>query len=177
MHIGERRREQTGLAEWLRALLIALVSAVILTQAVIVNAQVPTESMEDTIYVGDRVIGLRPAYAISTPQRQDIIIFKYPDDETQLYVKRVIGLPGDTVVIRAGKVYLNGASTPLDEPYVKSSEKDDYGPYTVPENCYFVMGDNRDHSWDSRFWDNTYVAADKISGRAVVRVFPAPEIF
>ena len=177
MHIGERRRELAGMAEWIKAMLVALMTALVLTQAVIVNALVPSESMEDTINTGDRVIGLRPAYALHGPERGDIVIFKYPDDETQLYVKRVIGLPGDEVLIRNGLVYVNGSSTPLDEPYAKGSGTGDFGPYNVPAEHYFVLGDNRDHSWDSRYWTNTYVSDQQLLGEAVLRIYPSPEIF
>ena len=104
------------LFEWARALLIALAITLFLTNVVIVNAQVPSESMENTILTGDRVIGFRFSYWFSSPERGDIIIFRFPDYEKDLYVKRVIGLPGDTVEIRNGLVYLNGADTPMEEP-------------------------------------------------------------
>lgn len=162
--------------EWLISLGVALAVLLFLTNVVVVNAKIPSESMEDTIKAGDRVIGFRLSYLFDPPQREDIVIFKYPDDESQLFVKRVIGMPGDLVEIRQGFVYINGSETPLEGRYVKGAPEGDFGPYQVPEDSYFVMGDNRQHSWDSRFWQNTFVKKDKIIGKAVVRIFPKPTI-
>lgn len=174
---GEKKTEgrvKKEVKEWIRSLLIALAIAIFITQVLIVNAHVPSESMEDTIHVGDRVIGWRLAYLGEGPQRLDIVIFKYPDNEKQLYVKRVIGLPGETVRMVDGQVYINDSDVPLDSSFVKGTLTGDYGPYTVPEGHYFMMGDNREQSWDSRFWNNTYVAEKKIVGEAVFRLFPNP---
>lgn len=160
--------------EWCFSLGIALAITLFITLVLIVNARIPTPSMVPTINPGDRVIGLRMSYWFSTPQRGDIVIFHYPDNEEELYVKRVIGLPGDTVEIKNGLVYINGSTTPLDEPYLSEEPVNSYGPYNVPEGHYFVMGDNRNRSWDSRFWQNTYVEQEKIIGKAVFRLFPDP---
>lgn len=138
----------------------------------IVNARIPSESMENTIMTGDRIIGNRLAYKTGIPKRYDIIIFKYPDDESVLYIKRIIGLPGDTVTILDGKVYINGSSEPLDDSFTPEIPLGDFGPYTVPGNSYFVMGDNRNYSFDSRFWENTYVREDQILGKAMFCYFP-----
>ncbi len=108
--------------------------------------QIPSGSMENTIMTGDRVIGNRFAYSFSDPQRFDIIIFRYPDDESQLFIKRIIGLPGETVEIQDGKIYLNGSDEPLEDVQTKETMVGSFGPYTVPENSYFVMGDNRNDS-------------------------------
>lgn len=160
--------------EWCFALGTALALTLFITLVVIVNARIPTPSMVPTINPGDRVIGLRLSYWFNTPQRGDIVIFHYPDNEKELYVKRVIGLPGDTVEIRDGLVYINNAAEPLEEPYLKEEPLNSYGPYHVPQGHYFVMGDNRNRSWDSRFWNNTYVQEDKIIGKAIFRLFPDP---
>lgn len=130
--------------------------------------------MVPTIQPGDRVLGLRTAYWFSSPQQGDIVIFWFPDNETELYVKRVIGMPGDKVEVRDGLVYLNDSPQPLEESYLPEPATGDFGPYQVPEGHYFVMGDNRNLSWDSRYWDNTFVAEDKVVGRAVLRLFPNP---
>lgn len=164
------------LIEWTRALLIALVAAVFITQVIIVNARVPSESMENTIRGGDRVIGFRLSYLISNPQRGDIVIFRYPDDETQLYVKRVVGMPGEEVEIKNGRVFINGVENTLVDAHVKEAPRGDFGPYQVPEDSYFVMGDNRNYSWDSRYWQNTFVREDRIIGKAVWRIFPNPTV-
>lgn len=176
---AEKKRQQrkSAIIEWGIALFVALLIAVVLTQFVFINAQIPSESMENTIMTGDRVLGFRFSYWIDGPQRGDIIIFEYPDDPENLFVKRVIGLPGDVVEIRDGLVYLNGSETPLDEPYVTTEvPTGDYGPYVVPQNSYFVLGDNRNHSLDSRYWQNTFVTRDALVGRAVVRIFPQPKM-
>ena len=98
---------------WVFPFLFALAVTLVLKNYVIINADVPTGSMENTIMPGDRLIGNRLAYLKEGPQRGDIIIFKYPDDETQLYVKRVIGLPGETVTIREGEIYVDDEMLPL----------------------------------------------------------------
>ena len=123
---------------------------------------------------GDDLFGFRLAYQFSEPKRGDIIIFKYPDDEEEKYVKRVIGLPGETVRIENAKVYINDSETPLQEDYLKEEWTVATGPFEfqVPEVCYFVMGDNRNDSWDARYWDNTYVTKDKIIGKAEWIYFP-----
>ncbi len=160
--------------EWGKAIGIAVIAALFLTQVVFVNAKIPSGSMENTIMTGDRVLGFRWSYFNSLPQRGDVVMFYYPDDEREIYVKRVIGLPGDKVQIIEGRVYINDAQTPLEEPYVKGVLTGDFGPYFVPEESYFMLGDNRLYSWDSRKWDNTYVKKDKIIGKAFVRLFPNP---
>ena len=125
---------------------------------------------------GDRIFGNRLAYLFEEPERFDIVIFKYPDDESQRFIKRVIGLPGETVEIREGKVYIDGSETPLDDSFTPETPVGDYGPYTVPEGCYFMLGDNRNNSKDSRMWDNPYVKKEKILGKAVLRYFPGIEV-
>lgn len=170
---AEPSRLRRELFSWIRALAVALVIALFLTQVVFINAQVPSESMESTIQAGDRLLGFRPAYLFGEPQRGDIIIFRFPDDESQLFIKRIIGLPGETVEIRAGFVYINGSQTPLPEPYLTGpAPMEDWGPYHVPQDGYFVMGDNRANSQDARYWLNTFVMRDKILGKALVRIFP-----
>jgi len=146
-----------------------------MTEYVIINARIPTSSMEETIGVGDRIFGNRLAYRSNDPERYDIVIFKFPDDESKLYIKRVIGLPGETVVIRSGKVYINGSSEPLDDSFCPETPLGDFGPYVVPEGSYFMLGDNRNYSADSRFWVNTFVAREKILGKAVIRYWPIKE--
>lgn len=166
------RRAEQILVEWTVALLVALFVALLLTHVIFINAVIPSESMEDTIETGDRVIGLRTAYWFSQPQRGDVVIFRFPDNEEELYVKRVIGLPGETVEIRDGQVYVDGMILPLAEDYVKGTPEGNFGPYHVPEDAYFMLGDNRGNSWDSRYWTNTYVSRDKILGSAWFRIFP-----
>lgn len=160
------------LFQWLIAILAAVAIALFVDNFLIVNAQIPSGSMENTIMTGDRVVGNRLSYLTKNPERYDVIIFKYPDDESQLFIKRIIGLPGETVEIRDGHIYIDGSSEPLEDVETKEYMVGNYGPYTVPEGCYFVMGDNRNDSKDSRYWINPYVSKDKILGKAVFRYWP-----
>ena len=118
----------------------------------------------------DRLIALRTAYWFSEPKRGDIVVFHYPDNEEELYIKRVIGTPGDIVEGKDGVVYVNGEA--LEEPYIKEPAEEDFGPYQVPKESYFMLGDNRNHSRDSRDWENTYVKKNKILGKAFLRYYP-----
>lgn len=181
MDTGQEEKDQQPetnwkqeLWEWGKAIGIAIIAALILTQVIFVNASIPSGSMENTIMTGDRVLGFRWSYFSSVPQRGDVVMFYFPDDEREIYVKRVIGLPGETIQIIGGKVYVNEQEQPLEEPYIKGVPSGDFGPYSVPEGSYFMLGDNRLHSWDSRKWDNTFVKIDKIIGKAFVRLFPNP---
>ena len=163
---------------WVFTFAAAILVALVLKNFVIINATVPTGSMENTIMPGDDLFGFRLAYQFSEPKRGDIIIFKYPDDEEEKYVKRILGLPGETVRISNAKVYIDDSETPLQEEYLKDEWTVATGPFEfqVPEGCYFVMGDNRNDSWDARYWDNTYVAREKIIGKAEWVYFPFDRI-
>ena len=167
-------------------ILLVVVIVTVVNNVVLINAKIPSPSMEKTIMTGDRIFGFRLAYGINIdffghnytkkfrdPERFDIVIFKYPDDESKLYIKRVIGLPGEKVQILDGKVYINDSRTPLDDSFVPEVPTGNYGPYTVPENSYFMLGDNREYSRDSRFWQNTFVSFDEIVGKAIVRYYPS----
>ncbi len=162
--------------EYIKMIIFVIVVVLIVNNVLLINARVPSESMEKTIMTGDRFFGNRLAYLFNDPERFDIVVFKYPDDESQLFVKRVIGLPGETVEIREGKVYINGSDTPLDDSFTPETPMGNYGPYVVPEGSYFMLGDNRNHSGDSRFWKQPYVEKDKIVGKAILRYFPGIKI-
>ena len=117
-----KKQENNALREllsWVQIIVVAAVIAFILNNFLIANSRVPTGSMENTIMAGDRVIGSRLSYRFGEPQRGDVIIFRWPDDEKVLFVKRIIGMPGDKVTVRDGKVYLNDSETPLEESYIK----------------------------------------------------------
>lgn len=158
---------------WVKILVAAALIAYALNTFIIANSRVPSGSMENTIMTNDRVIGSRLTYKFHDPERGDIAIFHFPDDESIYYVKRIIGLPGDTVDIRDGKVYINNSETPLDEPYLKEDmDTDETLHYEVPEDSYFMMGDNRNWSADSRRWVNTYVKKEKIVAKVYFRYFP-----
>lgn len=162
--------------EYIKMIIFVIVVVLIVNNVLLINARVPSESMEKTIMTGDRFFGNRLAYLFNDPERFDIVVFKYPDDESQLFVKRVIGLPGETVEIREGKVYINGSDTPLDDSFTPETPMGNYGSYVVPEGSYFMLGDNRNHSGDSRFWKQPYVEKDKIVGKAILRYFPGIKI-
>lgn len=170
----EKRSPLREAASWCLTFVIAIAVALFLKNFVIINATVPTGSMENTIEPGDDLFGLRLAYAFSEPQRGDIIIFKFPDDESEKYVKRVIGLPGETVTITDGKIYIDDSETPLEESYLKETWVRATGPFefTVPEHSYLVLGDNRNDSYDARYWENTYVTKDAIIGKAYMVYYP-----
>ncbi|MDO5703356.1 MAG: signal peptidase I [Lachnospiraceae bacterium] len=172
---GEKRDAMWYIKEIMPYVLI-IIAALFLNTFIIINARIPSGSMETTIMTGERVFGSRLAYRNSDPERYEIVIFHYPDDESLLFVKRVIGLPGDTIELRGGQVYINGVNDMENESFVSSDLKDDFGPYTVPEGCYFMLGDNRAHSNDSRFWKTKCVSRDKIVGRAGLRYWPLNKI-
>ncbi len=162
---------------WSITIILALVIAYFILNFVIINCTVPTDSMEGTIMVGDHLITNRLAYKIHDLERGDIVVFPSPDEEDVLLVKRVIGLPGETVDIINGDVYIDGEQ--LDEPYVSSPIIDNTknSSYEVPEGYVFVLGDNRMVSRDSRYWEHTYVDVDSIEGKVVFRYWPSPKIF
>lgn len=157
-------------------IILAVLIALVLKNYVIANAKVPTGSMLNTIQEGDRIIASRLAYINDDPERYDIIIFHFPDDESQYFVKRVIGLPGETVNIVNGIVYVtktDGTTIQLDDSFVTNCVPvGNFGPYVVPEDSYFVLGDNRNNSQDSRYWNNKYVKKDKIIGKVLFRYYP-----
>ena len=156
--------------------IIVIAAALLVNTFIFINARIPSASMETTIMTGEHVFGNRLAYVNADPKRYEIVIFRFPDDEKRLFVKRIIGLPGDTIEIKGGQVYINGVNDMENEPFVSTDLHDNYGPYTVPEDCYFVMGDNRAHSNDSRFWKNTCVKRSQIVGRAGLRYWPLNKI-
>ncbi len=168
--MNRKRKIIFEILDWSRTILIALIVGFAASKVLITSAQVPTGSMEDTIMPGSRLIINRIAYAVSKPKRGDIIAFYFPDDEETVYLKRIIALPGETVEGKNGNVLVDGE--PLEEDYVTEEIDSDFGPYYVPTDMYFVMGDNRNDSWDSRFWDHKFVAKKKIIGKAEMEYFP-----
>lgn len=179
------------LLSWLEIIVIAVVLSLVLTRVVLVNAMVPSSSMENLISPGDRLFGNRLTYKFSDPERFDVVIFKYPVDEEENYIKRIIGLPGETVTIENAKIYINDSETPLKENYLPEEwlvENDGY-VFEVPEDCYLMLGDNRNVSEDARYWAEnaysdklvgsieegesyTYVSRDKILGKAMFTYWP-----
>ena len=168
---------------WIRIIVVAVVIAFVINNFIIMNDNVPTGSMMNTIMKGDRMIGLRTSYWLSDPKRGDIVIFINPDydenspKEEKYYVKRVIGLPGEKVTIKDAKIYINDSDKPLDEPYLPEewvyvNGSDEELTYQVPEGCYFMLGDNRNNSSDARFWNNTYLKRENVIAKAVFKYWP-----
>ncbi len=177
--------------EWIKVILIAILATVLIKTFIIVNAEVPTSSMVSLIDPGDRLVGFRLSYLFSDPERGDVVIFKYPVDPRQKFIKRVIGLPGETVEIRDGEIYIDGSDTPLVEDYLPEQwvVANDGIVYAVPEDSYLVLGDNRNHSMDARFWPEealrtgvatteeearsySFVNRKQILGKAIFKYYP-----
>jgi signal peptidase I len=156
---------------FLREILITLGLAVVLylvLQLVIQSSIVNNVSMQPTLIAGQRLIVGKAAYWFQPPQRGDIVIVRPPIEPDKEYVKRLIGLPGDTIRVKSGKVYVN--DVPLVEPYIKAPPTLDFQSYVVPENQYFLMGDNRNNSNDSR--QGWTVTRQEIVGKAWLRIWP-----
>lgn len=151
---------------------LSLACAVLVIKFVAYSAYTPTESMYSTLQTKDKFVISRIEYKNKDPQRGDIISFnstQVSKDEPQL-IKRIIGLPGDTIEIKQGNVYVNG--TLLKENYALKDKFTSQTKYVVPENCYFVMGDNRANSYDSRYWEDPYVKRSDIIGKAKFKYRP-----
>ncbi len=173
--------------EYGEAIVIAVLLALVIRTLVVQAFTIPSGSMMDTLLVGDYILVNKFLYGpevpftdwrlpgLRDPQRGDIIVFKYPQDENRDFIKRIVGLPGERVQIKGHQVWLDGR--PLVEPYVKPGPPAPHGgqpdycgyaygcePTVIPPDSYFVMGDNRDNSQDSRYWG--FVRRDKIKGKA-----------
>jgi signal peptidase I len=138
---------------------------------------IPSGSMLPTLQINDRLIVDKVGYHFRDPQRGDVVVFS-PTDALQrqqfhdAFIKRVIGLPGEKVEVKGGRVFIN--DQPLRENYVADAPQYQYGPVVVPANSYLVLGDNRNNSYDSHYWG--FVPRNKIIGRAVVRFWPPNRI-
>jgi signal peptidase I len=183
--------KKSTVREYFESIVIAVILALFIRTFDVQAFKIPTGSMENNLLIGDHLLvnkfvfgptetsigrALLPVKAI---QRRDVIVFKYPEEPERDFIKRVIGLPGETVEVREKRVYVNGKA--LDEPYVHYLEppaapseqhevtsfdvRERYGPVTVPPDQYFVMGDNRDNSQDSRYWG--FLPRDYIKGKAL----------
>jgi signal peptidase I len=179
--------------EYGEALFIALILALVIRAFLVQAFSIPSGSMQPTLLIGDYLLVNKFEYGIrnpitnkvmipiSKPHRGDVVVFIFPQDPSKDYIKRVIGLPGDRIQIVNKKVLVNGKvyDTPeavYDDPVIipaprgpSESARDNMGPVEVPPNSYFVMGDNRDHSYDSRFWG--FVPMNDFRGKAVIIYF------
>ena len=193
--VARKKAVAKEIMSWVWVVLLAFLATIIIRKFVIVNAEVPTGSMVSLIDPGDRLIGFRLSYLFKDPQRFDVVIFKYPVDPNEKFIKRVIGLPGETVTIRDAKIYIDDSTVPLDEPYLPErwTEQNDGLIYEVPEDSYFLLGDNRNVSLDARYWANeaieagltedwevaeeyTFVPKKDILGKAIFKYYPKFEV-
>lgn len=171
------------LKEYAEALIVALILAFFIRSFVVQAFKIPSGSMLQTLQIGDHLLVTKFAYGVKIPftnsmiieregpKRGDVIVFDFPEDPSKDFIKRVIAVPGDVIEIREKKVFLNGEE--LSEPYIQHVDastsvprRDNFGPVMVPQNKYFVMGDNRDESYDSRFWG--FVERNTIAGKALI---------
>ena len=179
-------KQKSRLRENIEAILVAVLLALFIRTFIVQAFKIPSGSMKQTLQVGDHILvnkfvyGIKLPYMqkviipVKKPRRGDIIVFKFPVEPEKDFIKRVVGVPGDIVEARDKKIYLN--NQPLVEAYaintdprilpkgIQEFKRDNFDPITVPENALFVMGDNRDHSHDSRFWG--FVDMKKVRGKA-----------
>jgi signal peptidase I len=180
---------KSTLREYFESIVIAVILALFVRTWVVQAFKIPTGSMENNLLIGDHLLVNKFVFGptmtavdrallpVRDVRRGDIVVFKYPDEPERDFIKRVIGLPGDTLELKAKKVYINGQ--PLDEPYVhfltpaseggevtSADVRERYGPVTVPDGQYFVMGDNRDNSQDSRYWG--FLPRHYVKGKALM---------
>ena len=173
--------------EYVESILWAIVLALIIRTCVVQSFKIPSGSMEDTLVIGDCLLvnkfiyGIRVPFtdlrlpSLRDPKRGDVIVFKYPEDRSKDFIKRLIGVPGDEIQVRNKRVYVNGNlyANPHEvhkDPQTlprELNQRDNFGPVRVPANGYFVMGDNRDNSYDSRFWG--FVPQADVVGRAFIK--------
>lgn len=181
-YYGLNKKKKSLVSEYGEALIVALVLAFFIRSFVVQAFVIPSESMLETLLVGDRLLAKKYSYGLripftdfffyqnDDPKRGDIIIFEPPHDPSVDYIKRIVGIPGDVIEVRRKQLFRNGEPVKEDyiqflEPHVTGmAKRDNYGPVTVPANSYFVMGDNRDNSEDSRFWG--FVERKKIIAKA-----------
>ncbi len=180
--------------EYLESIVVAVILALFIRTFAVQAFKIPTGSMQPNLLIGDHLLVNKLVYSPSlgfpedtllgkrAVERGDVVVFKYPEDASRDFIKRVIGLPGDTVEIRDKEVFINGE--PLTEPYahfldpprrsphaeygVGGSVRDNWGPRVVPDDALFVMGDNRDNSRDSRYWSDPFLPRDQVKGRALL---------
>ena len=179
-------KSKSTIREYIEAIVIALLLALFIRTFVVQAFKIPSGSMKNTLLIGDHILVNKFIYGIKNPfndntwipitdpKRHDIIVFEYPMNPEQDYIKRVIGVAGDTIEIKDKKVYVNGV--PQEENYTiyldnrilppNVQPRDNLGPFTVPPHSLFVMGDNRDNSYDSRFWK--FVDLKAVKGKAFI---------
>jgi signal peptidase I len=155
---------------WVYPIVLGVVIAFALERWVVTPASVPTQSMNPNIPAPCYVLVNRLSTEFGNPYRGEVVLFRFPDNPSVTYVKRIIGMPGDTVTVAENAVYINGVK--LNEPYLDVPNGTALGTYHVPAGHYFMLGDNRPISDDSRLWVHKYVARSAIEGQAIFVIFP-----
>jgi len=181
-----RKKKKSGLRENIEAILVAIVLALFIRTFVIQAFKIPSGSMKETLKIGDHILVNKFIYGvkipflqttiipITNPKRGDIVVFKFPEDPSKDFIKRVIGVGGDVIEVRDKKVYVNSKLLNHDfgmhtDSYIFPASvqpRDNFGPVVVPPHSLFVMGDNRDQSYDSRFWG--FVDLKAVKGKALI---------
>ena len=183
----ERIKKKSLFREYAESIAIAVLLALVIRTYLVQAFKIPSGSMEDTLAIGDHLLVSKFMYGtkipfvdkrvltIRDPRQGDVIVFEYPEDPSKDFIKRVIGVPGDVVEGIDKKVYVNGKHYENTHEIHKEKDvipkemnpRDTFGPVTVPAGAFFVMGDNRDRSYDSRFWK--FVRRDQIKGLAFIK--------
>lgn len=171
-----RPRTKSVFEEYLQSVLASVVLAGLIMIFLGGSIRVDGSSMEPGLRDGERLIVEKLTYRFRPPARGEVVVLRWPaPDPRPAYIKRVIGLPGDRVEFAGGRVVLNGRV--LEEPYLAEPMRGEFGPYVVPPDRYFVLGDNRNRSEDSRFTAVGYISASQIMGRAVLRYWPLTRLW
>lgn len=170
---GDKKAAAKEIIKTFTQLCVSAIAIVLVFNFVLMLNQVPSESMEMTVMTDDIIISTR--YDADEIERYDVMVFTPPDHPNLYFIKRVIGLPGETITVENGSVYADGVK--LDDSFV-NGEMDSSGDgiYVVPEGCYFMMGDNRNYSNDSRFWETKYVPIENFVAKAKIVLFPLNRI-
>lgn len=168
MSLGEE------IKDWIISILIAVVLAFIIRYFIVELYVVDGPSMQPTLRSEERLVVNKFIYRFREPERGEVLVFRYPRDPSRDFIKRVIAIPGDTIEIKDGRVFVNQQL--LNEPYILNKTKGDYPLSTIPEGHIFVMGDNRGNSEDSRFQDVGFVPYNLIKGKAVMIFWPLDQL-
>ena len=156
--------------DWAISILIALVIAFVISYFIVELYLVDGPSMRPTLQSAERLVVNKFIYRFRAPERGEILVFRYPKDPSRDFIKRVIAVPGDTIEIKDGRVFVNQQL--MNEPYILSKTRGDYPLTTIPEGHIFVMGDNRNNSEDSRFADVGFVPYELVKGKAMMVFWP-----
>ncbi len=179
-------KTKSRLRENLEAILLAILLALFIRTFIVQAFKIPSGSMQETLQIGDHILVSKFIYGVrlpwlntviipvKEPRREDILVFEFPEDPKKDFIKRVVGIEGDVIEIRDKKLYVNQELQKADYSVNKDSfvipghiqPRDNFGPFTVPPESLFVLGDNRDHSYDSRFWG--IVDVSRVKGKAFI---------